>query len=285
MADEEISNEDHYPIIRAISPSALSHISNRSKSSRRSSPFLERTNTADLKSTLLEALQLSNPEERIGILKDLKDCVQLFEMQITVDNQICASTNDANSDNQKWKTVKTFKEFDHAEAWLKQNYEATVKGYSRVPVFQDSLAMVNMVTKSNRVVYTWKRYSCKKEPYYLKILYQDGNFYVQESIATHKRTNPIEAEETAGASSSDTCLQKRSIREADEVGVPFELQKSILFMYNNQCQPKNISDKLKYADDDQLMELFQSEETVQVSTYNHFLLNCFYVTIFILLGH
>ena len=269
MADDDISNED-YPFSRAVSPSALSHISNRSKSSRRSSPLLERTNTADLKSTLLEALQQSNPEERIGILKELKDCVELFEMQIKVDNQICASTNYANSGNQKWKTVKTFKEFDPAEAWLKQNYDAIVKGNSKVPVLQDSEGIVKMVTKSNHGVFTWKRYSSKKEPYCLKILFHDGFFSVQESIATHKHTNLIEAEETAGASSSDTCLHKRSIREADEVGVPFELQKSILFMYVNQCKPKSISDKLRNANDDQLMELFQSEETIQVSTHNHF---------------
>ena len=199
-------------------------------------------------------------------------------MQIKVDNEIFMASNDDDGDTnagQKWKTVKTFEEFDPAEVWVKETYNAKVNGTSKTRVFQDSAAMVSMVTKSKHIVFSWKRYSCKKKPYSVKILFQHGKFSVQEQIVTQKRTNPIGAEETTGSLSS----------QADEIGVPSELHKTILFMYNNQCQPKNISDKLKNGDDDQLMELFQSEETVQVSTYNHFLLNCFYVTIFILLGH
>lgn len=286
MFDNEVSNindegetqrNSASSFSRAFSPSNFSQLSNRSNRSNRSSPSLwsspsnERRNIADWRSALIETLQKSNPLERINTLKQLKDCVNLFEMQIKVDNEISISTSavynndNTNALNAKWSTVKIFDEFDLAEEWLRQTYNARVSGTSKTLVFKD---MVNMVSKSNHNIFTWKRYECNKEPYSLKIVYQEEKFFVQESILSRKRAKPMEAEET-----TDRCVRKSLHGASDEIGIPFELKKAILFMYNNQCKPKNISDKLRHADDDQLMELFKSEDTLQVSTYNHFPLN------------
>ena len=69
MFDNEMTNEGHEPFSRAVSPSCFSQLSNKTRSSRRSSPSHERRNinSTDLKSTILQALQLSNPQERIDI--------------------------------------------------------------------------------------------------------------------------------------------------------------------------------------------------------------------------